>query len=98
MMNPVSVHSARQIAETAGADRVMVIYLAKDGEYGVTTWGRTRALCRHMAKLSEGRLADLMLDAIGSVDTGVKLSALEPKTEPGEGVGRDVFCTERKKA
>ena len=52
-MKVVPIPDARRIGQASGADRVAVLYLDDDGNFGITTWGETKAKCRAMREWCE---------------------------------------------
>lgn len=49
MMKPVAISTARKLGNDTGAQRIVVIAVAPDGAYAVTTWGKTKEDCRRLA-------------------------------------------------
>lgn len=63
-MNPVSVTQARIIGKAHGLTKLVIIAIDQDsGEFGITTWGRTKAECRELAAWSE-RVGDSVVAGI----------------------------------
>ena len=56
-MKPVPVLQARAIGRAACAQRVAIVYVDRDGNFGITTWGLTRADCRALAAWAESDAA-----------------------------------------
>lgn len=54
-MKPVPISWARSIGQRVGARKVVII--AIDDQYGITTWGKTRAECRLLAGWCESEAA-----------------------------------------
>lgn len=53
-MKPVPINAARQIGKTAEARRIAIIAVDDDGNYCITTWGKTQDECRALADWAEG--------------------------------------------
>jgi len=51
-MKKIPISTARTAGENSGAQRVAIIAIDADGNYCITTWGKTRADCKALAKWS----------------------------------------------
>lgn len=56
-MKPVPISHARSSGILAGAQRVAILYVNHDGNFGVTTWGQSKADCRALAAWAESDAA-----------------------------------------
>lgn len=75
-MRAVTIAAARELGKRVGARRLVI--LAIDGEdYGITTWGETKAECRALAKWAESRKAERVVADIADaeLESGYVLTA-----------------------
>jgi hypothetical protein len=51
-LKPTPISEAKRIGETTGATRVAVLIVNDDGNFAVTTWGKTKAQCDALKRWS----------------------------------------------
>lgn len=66
-MRAVPIAAARDLGKRSGARRLVIIAIDGD-DYGITTWGETKAECRALAKWAESKKADRVLAEISGAD------------------------------
>jgi hypothetical protein len=60
-MKPVPIPEARRIANNADADRVLIIYISDAGEWGFTTYARTKKQCAALGKWADENALDIVM-------------------------------------
>ena len=90
-MNAIGIAAARDLGKRHGARRLVIIALDGD-DYGITTWGATRADCRALRIWAESDLAtDVCEDIADSeLDGGAIIVATEPGVSDEEAA--DSWC------
>lgn len=67
-MKPVPISHARASGRASGAHRVAIVYVDRDGRFGVTTWGETKADCRALAAWAESDAAVTVAGQVRDAD------------------------------
>ena len=68
-MKTIPIGVARELGKQSDARRVVIIALDDDG-YGITTWGKTKKLCRELAAWAESDIALGVVETIAEPDSG----------------------------
>ena len=55
----VPINAARGIGLAAGAKRVAILAVDEDGNYCITTWGRTKTDCLAAARFANDNIAEI---------------------------------------
>lgn len=58
-INSIPISTARKVGQTANAKRIAILAVDDDGNYCITTWGRTKADCLAAARFANNIIAEI---------------------------------------